>query len=150
MSALSHTGQRTTVPGPRRYTRSSATWPVVPHTPQVPTAVVISVPNSSISIPPIALPSSTASSSAAITDLLLGGARRAEPLGLDPQRRVAGRDQGRGHGLYEVRRAAHVGHPPLRPRPGPLRPHPPVHPPGPTRPPARLLRGHRAHDLHPL
>src|SRR5260370_32905522 len=146
MSALSHTGQRTTVPGPRRYTRSSATWPVVPHTPQVPTAVVISVPNSSISIPPIALPSSTASSSAAITDLLLGGARRAEPLGLDPQRRVAERDQGPGPRLYEVRRAAHVGHPRPRHRPGHLGHHPPAHSPGITRPPARLPPGHRGDD----
>src|SRR5580700_4797295 len=148
MSTLSQTRQRTTVPSPGRYTRSSATWPVVPHTPQVPTAVVISVPNSSISIPPIALPSSTASSSVAITDLLLRGARRAEPLGLDPQRRVAERDQVRGHGLYEVRRAAHVGQRRLRHGPGHLRHHRRVHSPGITGPAGRLLTGQRVDDLH--
>src|ERR1700747_1325166 len=104
MSTLSHTRQRTTVPSPSRYTASSATWPTVPHTPQVLTAVVISVPNTSISIPPIALPSRTRSSSALNTDVLLGGSGRAEPLGLDLQRRVAERDQVRGHGLHEVRR----------------------------------------------
>src|SRR5580704_15051160 len=163
MSTLSQTRQRTTVPSPGRYTRSSATWPVVPHTPQVPTAVVISVPNSSISIPPIALPSSTASSSAAITDLLLRGARRAEPLGLDPQRRVAERHQVRGHRLHEVRRPAHVGQRrggrrrggrrrlPRKPRshrPGHLSHHLLVHPPRVTGPAGRLLPGQRVDNLH--
>src|ERR1700722_12967211 len=69
MSTLSHTRQRTTVPSLGWYTASSATWPTVPHEPQVPTAVVISPPNSSISSPPIALPSSTLSSSALISHL---------------------------------------------------------------------------------
>ena len=59
MSTLSHTRQRTTVPSFGRYTASSATWATVPHLPHVPVAVVISAPNSSISIPPIALPSRT-------------------------------------------------------------------------------------------
>src|SRR5215472_14466589 len=101
MSTLSHTRQRTTVPSRGRYTAISATWAEFPHTPQVPTVVVISVPNNSISIPPIALPSSTPSSSGFIKDLLLAG--RAEPLGLDPLRRVAECHQVRGHGLHEVR-----------------------------------------------
>jgi hypothetical protein len=69
MSTLSHERQRTTVPSFGWYTAISATWTTAPHPAQVPTAVVISVPNSSISSPPIALPSSTPSSSAAITDL---------------------------------------------------------------------------------
>src|SRR5579859_342324 len=66
MSTLSHTRQRTTIPIRPWYTAISATCPAVPHEPQVPTAVVISAPNSSISSPPIALPSSTASSSTSI------------------------------------------------------------------------------------
>ncbi len=83
--------QRTTVPSPGWYTASSATWRTVPHPPQVLTAVVISVPNTSISRPPIALPSRTSASSGSITGLP-SLARRAEPLGPDPPRRVAERD----------------------------------------------------------
>src|SRR5215469_14018649 len=105
MSTLSHDRQRTTVPSFGRYTAISATWPAVPHRAQVPTAGVISVPNNSSSSPPIALPSTTLSSSGFISHLLLRGTRRAEPLGLDPLRRVAERNQVRGHGLHEVRRA---------------------------------------------
>src|SRR5580693_5464016 len=125
MSTLSHTRQRTTAPILAWYTAISATCPLVPHTPQVPTAVVISALNTSISIPPIALPSSTPSSSAAITGTSIErtvsrGARGAEPLGLDPLRRVAERHQVRGHRLHKVRGPAHVSERRRSHRPGHL------------------------------
>src|SRR4029077_9911093 len=152
MSTLSHTRHRTTVPSLGRYTAISATCPQVPHTPQVPTAVVISAPNTSISIPPIALPSSTLSSSGLISHLLetreSRGARRAEPLGLDPLRRVAERNQVRGHRLHEVRRPAYVSKRPRSHRPGHLGHHLLVPPPRVTGPARRLLPGQRVDHLY--
>src|SRR5579862_4317377 len=103
------------------YTASSATGAAVPHEPQTATAVVISVPNTSISSPPIALPSSpleSAGSSTGITRLPCSRrTARAEPLGPHPRRRVAERDQAGRHRLHEVRRAAHEGQRPLLGRP---------------------------------
>ena len=50
--------QRTTVPGARMYTTSSATWARVPQWAHAPMVVVISVPKCSNSVPAIAFPSS--------------------------------------------------------------------------------------------
>ena len=59
MSTASLVQQQTTVPSPRRFTASSATWLAVPHPADGPVAVVISVPNISASWAPIALASTT-------------------------------------------------------------------------------------------
>src|SRR5262249_61756323 len=115
-----------------------------PQVPQVLIAIVMSVPNTEASSPPIALPSSVSSSTINPPSSL---ASRAEPFGLDPPRRVPQPDQAGRDRLDEARRPADVGPRPLPGRPGHLGQHLPVHPPGVAVPRRRAGFGARAGHL---
>src|SRR5438477_5844393 len=133
ISRASQERQRTTVPSPGMYTASSATALAVPQLPQVATAVVISVPNTSISSPPIAFPSRAVSSIATPASQPAG----TKPLGPDPYRRIPQIDQVGRDRFHKAGRPAHI-----RQRlasavrrgrgPGHLGQYPLIHPPGVT------------------
>src|SRR5438067_3385671 len=93
------------------YTSSRATTSAVPHVRQTSVAVVISTPNSSSIMPPIALPSRRRSSATG----------RSEAFGPDRERRVAQRDQPVGRRVDEAGRPADEDVRLLGGRPGYLR-----------------------------
>src|SRR5690349_16461542 len=137
--------QRTRVPSPGMYTASSATWLAAPQLPQVAMAVVISVPNTSISSPPIAFPSKAVSSIVTPASPPAGP----ESLGPDPDRRIPQIDQAGRHRFHEAGRPAHVRQRLAGCWPGHLGQHLLIHPPGIARPAARLEIG-SAHVRTPV
>src|SRR5205823_8921611 len=122
------------------YTSSRATTSAVPHVRQTSVAVVISTPNSSSIMPPIALPSRRRSSATS----------RSETLGPDRQRLVAERNQPIGGDVDKARRAAHEDVRLFGRRPGHLAQHLGVDSARIAGPPRRLLPGQGVEDLHPF
>src|SRR5262245_3676833 len=112
----------------------------VPQVAHTSVAVVISKPNSSSIMPPIALPSRRRSSATG----------RSETLGLDRERRVAKGDKPIGCGIDEPRRPADENMRLLGGGPGDFLQHLVVDPPGIARPPGRVTPGKCVKDLDPV
>src|SRR3954471_15481667 len=138
ISSLSQCGQRATTPGVRRYTATSASGPARPHPAHVPTAVVISRPNTSNMVPAIALPSSLS---------IVLRSRPAEALGSYPVRLVTQRDQGIRCRLHERGRATHIDQWALVGRPTDLGEKVLIDPTSVPSPALRLLTGQRHRGL---